>query len=49
MSTVSNEGFMMQCKAVTVIMFTVVDPRNKPNRTAIAVPETPIQKYLSIR
>ena len=30
-------------------MFTVVGPTHKPNQTSIAVPENPIQAYLSIR
>ena len=48
MSTVSNEGFMMQCKAVMIIMCTVVGPHTKPKQTAVAVPENNLQKYLSI-
>ena len=44
MSTVSNEGFMMQCKAVTAILFSVVGPPPKLNQKAIAVPETRIHK-----
>ena len=39
----------MQCKAVTEIMFTVVGPPPKTNKTDMEVPETPIQKYFYIR
>ena len=38
----------MGCKAVTAILFTVVDPPLKPNRTSISVPENPLQTSLSI-
>ena len=44
-----NEGVIMQCKAVTEILFTVVGPPSKPKWTAIAVLETPLQKSISIR
>ena len=46
---VSNKGFMIRCKAVTAIMFKVVGPPIRPNQTSIELPETPLQKYLSIR
>ena len=49
MPTVNNEGFVMRCKAVTAILFTLVVPPPKPNQTVISVPGTPIQTYLSIR
>ena len=48
MSSFSNEGFMMRCKAVTDILFTVVGSPQKPNQTAISVPETTLRKYISI-
>ena len=44
-----NKGVMMQYKAVTEILFTVVGPSTKLNWTGVAVRETAIQKYLSIR
>ena len=46
MSTFSNKGFMMQYKAVTAILFTLVVSPPKTNQTTIAVPETHIQTYL---
>ena len=49
MSTVSNEGFVMKCKAVTIFLFEVVGPNIKPNLTAIALLDSPIHKYLFIR
>ena len=39
----------MRCKEVTEILFTVVGPPTKPNRTEISVPDIPLQKYISIR
>ena len=40
---------MMRCKAVMEIVFTVVGPPPKPNPTNMAVPDTHLQTYLSIR
>ena len=40
---------MMKCKSVTVLLFTVLVPPLKPNLTAIALPEIPLQTYLTIR
>ena len=44
-----NEWFVMWCKSFTAIMFTVVGPPPKINWTVMAVPETPLRKFLSIR
>ena len=49
MSKVSNEGFMIQCKTVTEIMFTVVGTPTKPNRTDIAIPENNLHTNIFIR
>ena len=48
MSTVSNEGFMMQCRAFTAILSTVVIPPPKINQAGLAVPETPIKTSIFI-
>ena len=48
MSAVGNKGFMMRCKSVTALLFTVVGPTIKQNQTAIVIRETPLHKYLSI-
>ena len=48
MSTVSNKGFMMRYKAVAAIVFTVVGPTPKLNRTSIAKPKASLKPYIYI-
>ena len=48
MSRETNEGVVIRCKAVTKILFPVVGPPPKPNRTYMEVPETILQSYIFI-